>query len=147
MCECIKCKQTGRFFDKNGLDFWYFVDLFRTISRIHEYTSNETITFIIFMGETVKHSAVFKQLKYVSTHTYFISQKQKTAFILWFCRTSVRRTCSAPVHTGSFHKYHVDGLSLSASSYLKNWHRKFLASEESFKKNEFDSKNPFIARN
>ena len=36
MCECVKCKQTGRFFDKNGLDFWYFVDLFRTISREHE---------------------------------------------------------------------------------------------------------------
>ena len=36
MSKCIKCKQTGRFFDKNGLDFWYFVDLFRTISRAHE---------------------------------------------------------------------------------------------------------------
>ena len=61
MCECIKCKQTGRFFDKNGLDFWYFVDLFRYISTyMNNYTSNETITFIIFMGETVKHSAVFK---------------------------------------------------------------------------------------
>ena len=31
--------------------------------------------------------------------------------------------------------------------YLKNWQRKYLESEESFKKNEFDSKHSFIARN
>ena len=36
MNKCIKCKQNGRFFDTNGLDFWYFVDLFGTISRVHE---------------------------------------------------------------------------------------------------------------
>ena len=31
MSKRIKSKQTGRFFDKNGPDFWYFVDLFRVI--------------------------------------------------------------------------------------------------------------------
>ena len=36
MSKCVKCKQTSRFFDNNGLDFWYFIDLFRTISRVHQ---------------------------------------------------------------------------------------------------------------
>ena len=43
--------------------------------------------------------------------------------------------------------FHIMKIFSLKGRYLKYWQRKFLESKESFKKNEFDSKHPFTARN
>ena len=149
MSECIKCKQTGRFFDKNGLDFWYFVDLFRTISiYMNNYTYIKWNNYIhnFYGGKLWNIERSFKihldpylfylpkmSSSYERTPHMYVRQCDEilTIYFLW-----------------ARNFWFSSSLILSRSScYLKNWQRKYLESEESFKKNEFDSKHPFTSRN
>ena len=95
------------------------------------------------MGETVKHRAVYKTVKIrLDTHIFLFYLPKTKKKPRSPCGSDVRpyaaHACISTIST-SYRRGISGSFFLSRSQYLE--------SEESFKKNEFDSKHPFIARN